>query len=131
MKKYSIAVTCWYTILWSFFPRNRFRSRIDLQKQTNRRYSWVYKGCGAGYEYIEKFWGEFSWYMMESLDFISEISFKLKNDKGHLMSFNGQSIKFRLSINEVQFFQMHITLIKSRYQIQSNPKIQKNIRNTK
>ena len=39
--------------------------------------------------------------MMESKDVISSICFKLKNENGSLVSFNGQSITFRLSIKEI------------------------------
>ena len=53
-----------------------------------------------GYKYIEKFRGSVQWYMMESKDVISSIYFKLKNENGDLVSFNGQSITFRLSIEE-------------------------------
>ena len=53
-----------------------------------------------GYKYIEKFRGGVMWYMMESKDIISSICFKLKNENGNLVSFNGQSITFRLSIKE-------------------------------
>ena len=54
-----------------------------------------------GYKYIEKFRGGVQWYMMESKDFISSICFKYKNENGNLVSFNGQSVTFRLSIKEV------------------------------
>ena len=54
-----------------------------------------------GYEYIEKFRGGVQWYMAETKDFISSISFKLKNENNELVSFNGQSITFRLSVKEV------------------------------
>ena len=54
-----------------------------------------------GYKYIEKFRGSVQWYMMESKDVISNICFKLKNENGDLVSFNGQSITFRLSIKEI------------------------------
>ena len=56
-----------------------------------------------GYIYIEKFSGGISWYMMEIKDFFSSISFKLKNENGNLVSSNGQSITFRLSMKEIQF----------------------------
>ena len=55
-----------------------------------------------GYKYIKKFRGGVQWYMMGSKDFISSISFKLENENGSLVSFNGQSITFRLSNKEVQ-----------------------------
>ena len=54
-----------------------------------------------GYKYIEKFRGGVQWYMMESKDIISSICFKLKNENNHFVSFNGQSITFRLSIKEI------------------------------
>ena len=54
-----------------------------------------------GYRYVKKLSAAFSWYMMDSKDFISSISFKLKRENGHLVSFNDQSTTFRLSIKEV------------------------------
>ena len=54
-----------------------------------------------GYKYICLFEGGIQWYMMESKDVISSISFKLKNEDNELVSFNGQSISFRLSIKEI------------------------------
>ena len=54
-----------------------------------------------GYKYIEKFRGGISWFMMEAKDIISSISLKLKNEDGNLVSFNGQSVTFRLSIKEI------------------------------
>ena len=54
-----------------------------------------------GNEYIEKFRGGVQWCMMESQDIISSICFNLKNENNKLVSFNGQSINFRLSIKEI------------------------------
>ena len=54
-----------------------------------------------GYKYIDRFRGGVQWYMMESKDVISSISFKIKNENNEMVSFNGQSISFRLSIKEV------------------------------
>ena len=54
-----------------------------------------------GYKYIENFRGGIQWYMMESKDFISSICFKLKNENNQIVSFNGQSITFRLSIKGI------------------------------
>ena len=54
-----------------------------------------------GYKFIEKFRGGVLYYMMQSKDFISSICFELKNEHGNLVSFNGQSITFRLSIKEI------------------------------
>ena len=53
------------------------------------------------YNFIEKFRGGVQWYMMQSRDSISSICFKLKTENGNLVSFNGQSVTFRLSIKEV------------------------------
>ena len=54
-----------------------------------------------GYKYIEKFRGGEQWYMMNTRGFISSIIFKLKTENDDFVSFNGQSITFRLSIKEV------------------------------
>ena len=54
-----------------------------------------------GYKYIKKLRGGVQWYSMESKDIISSICFKLKNENGNLVSFNGQSLTFRLSIKEI------------------------------
>ena len=54
-----------------------------------------------GYKHIEKFRGGVQWYMMESKDIFSSICFKLKNENDQIVSFNGQSITFRLSIKEI------------------------------
>ena len=54
-----------------------------------------------GYKYIEKFRGGIQWYMMDSKDIVSSFSFKLKNENNELVSFNGQSVTFRLPIKEI------------------------------
>ena len=54
-----------------------------------------------GYKYVEKFRGGIQWFMMETKDFISSINLKLKNENGELVSLNGHSVTFRLSIKEV------------------------------
>ena len=54
-----------------------------------------------GYKFIEKFRGGVQWYMLEPKDVISSICFKLKNENGELVSFNGESVTFRLSIKEI------------------------------
>ena len=60
------------------------------------------KDVDTGYNFIEKFRGGVQMYMTDSKDFVSGISCKLKNESNELVSFNGQSITFRLSIKEVQ-----------------------------
>ena len=54
-----------------------------------------------GYKYVHKFRGGVQWYMTESKDIISSICFKLKNENKEPVSFNGQSVTFRLSIKEI------------------------------
>ena len=54
-----------------------------------------------GYKYIEKFRGGVQWYMMESKDNFSSVCFKLKKENENLVTFNGQSVTFRLSVKEV------------------------------
>ena len=54
-----------------------------------------------GYKYIERFRGGVQWFMMENKDIISSISFKLSNKNNQIVSFNGQSITFRLSVREI------------------------------
>ena len=54
-----------------------------------------------GYKYIERFSGGVMWYLMEGKDINSSVCFKLKNENNKLVSFNGQSITFRLSIKEI------------------------------
>ena len=54
-----------------------------------------------GHKYFEKFRGGIQWYMMEIKDFISSVNLKLKNENGNLVSFNGQSVTFRLSKKEI------------------------------
>ena len=54
-----------------------------------------------GYKFVEKFRGGVQWYMLEPKDIISSICFKLKNENGELVSFNGESVTFRLSIKEI------------------------------
>ena len=54
-----------------------------------------------GYKYIGEFRDGVQWYMMDTKVLIPSINFKLKKEDGNSVSFNGQSITFRLSIREV------------------------------
>ena len=56
---------------------------------------------GPRNKYFEKFRGGVQWYMIKSEVFKASIIFKLKNENGNLLSFNGQSITFTVSIKEV------------------------------
>ena len=53
-----------------------------------------------GFKFIEKIRGGVQWYGLESKDNISNVCFKLENENNQLVSFNSQSITFRLSIKE-------------------------------
>ena len=54
-----------------------------------------------GYKYIENLRAGVQWYMIQSKDVISSICFKIKNENNQLVSFNGQSVSFRLLIKEI------------------------------
>ena len=69
-------------------------------KQSNIIHNWTMT-VNPGYKYVERFFGGISLYMMESKDIFSSICFKLKNENNQLVSFNGQSVTFRLSIKEI------------------------------
>ena len=56
-----------------------------------------------GYKYLENFRESIQWFMMESKDVISSNNFIFKNEHGNLVSFNGHSVTFRLSIKETSF----------------------------
>ena len=76
------------------------RGMIYRGKQSKIIHNWTMT-VNPGYKYVERFFGAISWYMMESKDIISSICFKLKNENNQLISFNGQSVTFRLSIKEI------------------------------
>ena len=54
-----------------------------------------------GYKEIEKFRGGVQLHMMETTDIISSICFKLNKENNQIVSFNGQSITFQMSIKEL------------------------------
>ena len=76
------------------------RGMIYRGKQSNIIHNWTMT-VNLGYKYVERFFGGVTWYMMESKDNISSICFKLINKNNQLVSFNGQSVTFRLSIKEI------------------------------
>ena len=76
------------------------RGMIYWGKQSNIIHNWTMT-LNPGYKYVERFFGGITWYMMESKDTISSICFKLKNENNQLVSFNGQSVTFRVSIKEI------------------------------
>ena len=76
------------------------KGMIYRGKQSNIIHNWTMT-VNPGCKYVERFFGGISWYMMESKDNISSICFKLKNENNQLVSFNGQSVTFRLSMKEI------------------------------
>ena len=72
--------------------------------------------------------------MMESKDIISNISFKIENEKNQLVSFNAQSITFRLSIKEIKILTLKMsgTIKKSKlHPNKHRPKTEQELNNTK
>ena len=53
-----------------------------------------------GYKHMENYRRGVQSYKIESKGFLSNISFKLKKEKGNLISFNGQSITFKSSMKQ-------------------------------
>ena len=82
-----------------FLECNIAQGIIFKGRKSNIIHNWTMT-VDPGYKYVEKFSGCIQWYM-ESKDIISSICFKSKNENGNLVSFNGQSITFRLSIKEI------------------------------
>ena len=76
------------------------RGMIYRGKQSNIIHNWTMT-VNPGYKYIERFFGGITWYMVQSKDIISSICLKLKNENNQLVSFNGQSVTFLLSIKEI------------------------------
>ena len=64
---------------------------IYKQKRSGIVHNWTMT-VNPGNKYVESFAGGFNWYMMETKDVISSISFKLRNENIELVSFNGQSV---------------------------------------
>ena len=76
------------------------KGMIYKQKRSGIIRKWTMT-VNPGYKDVESFADVITWYMMETKDVISSISFRLKNENNQLVSFNGQSVSFRLSIKEI------------------------------
>ena len=83
-----------------FFEINIVQGMVFKGERSGFSHNWTMT-VDPGYKHVENFAGGISWYMMESKDFVSSISFKLKMEDNDLVSFNGQRITFRLSIKEI------------------------------
>ena len=75
------------------------KGMIYKQKPNGTIHNWTMT-VNPGYTYVKSYAEGFTWYMMETKDIISSISFKLKIENNELVSFNGQNILFRLSIKD-------------------------------
>ena len=53
---------------------------IYKQKRSGILFNWTMT-VNPGYKYVESFAGDITWYMMETKDVTSNISFKLRNEK--------------------------------------------------
>ena len=73
---------------------------IYKQKRSGIIHNWTLT-ANPGYKYVESFAGGITWYMIETKSVISSISFRLKNENNQLVSFNGQSVSFGLSMKEI------------------------------
>ena len=76
------------------------QGRIFKGKRTRINHNFT-MDVDPGYKNIEKFRSGLQWYMIESKDIISSICLKLKNENYQLVSFNGQSMTFRLSLKQI------------------------------
>ena len=73
---------------------------IYKQKRSGMFHNWTMT-VNPGYKYVESFAVGFTCYKMQTKDVISSISSKLRNENNELVSFNGQSVSFRISIKEI------------------------------
>ena len=88
----------------------------NIFDETNIAQGMIFEGkrCGIdhditmdvepAYKHFGKFSGGFQWYMMESKCFKPSINFNLKYENGKLVSFNGHSKTFRLSLKKLIVF---------------------------
>ena len=83
-----------------FVERDIAQGMIFKGRKSNITHNWTLT-VDPGYKYVQNFSGGISWYMMQSKDIISNFCSKVKNENGNLVSFNGQSNTFRLSIKEL------------------------------
>ena len=83
-----------------FVERDIAQGMIFKGRKSNIFHNWTMT-VDPGYKYVETFSVGISWYMMQTKDIISSICFNLKNENNQLVSFNGPSVTFRLSIKEI------------------------------
>ena len=83
-----------------FIETNIAQGMIFRGRRSGIIFNWS-MDINPGFKYVHKFRGGVKWYMVESKDIISSICFELKNENNQIVSFNCQSITFRLSIKEI------------------------------
>ena len=83
------------------FLRTDFAQGMILKSQRSRKNTNSTVDVDRGYKHVENFRGGLSFDMMDSKHLISINRFELKYQDGGLVSFNGQSFTFRLSIKEI------------------------------
>ena len=92
----------------NIFPESDIaRGMLFRGKRSNIFHNWTMT-VDLGYKYVEKFSGGVTWYIMEKTDVVSSISSNLKNEDNELLSINGQSVTFRLSINEIFYIDTRV-----------------------
>ena len=102
MKNLTYHLVQWILPFDIIFLDTDIAQRIILQSKRSGKNLKFTKEVDLGYKYIEKIYGGLIWYMMQSESFISNFGFKLGNEIGGLVPFNGQSLIFRFSIKEVR-----------------------------
>ena len=78
-----------------FLESGNARGMLFRGKRSNIVHNWTMT-VDPGYKYVEKLARGVTGYMMETKDVVSRISLKLKNENNELVSFNGQSVTFKL-----------------------------------
>ena len=86
------------------FQETEFAQRMIFRGNCGQRNHNFSIDINPSYRYIEQLKGGFQCYFMNTNGFISNINFKLNNEKKELASINGQSVPFRLSIKQAHFF---------------------------
>ena len=101
-EEYNLSTNPVYTLSFDnvFTQTDIAQGMISRGKRSGILFHWS-MDVNPGFKYIHKFRGGVQWYMMESKDIISSICFELKNENNQLVSFNWQSITFRLSVKEI------------------------------
>ena len=83
------------------------RGMLFRGNRSNIIHNWTMT-VDPGYKYVENFSGGFTWFMMETKDVVPSISLNLKNEDNELVPFNGQSVTFKLSINEIYYIDTRV-----------------------